>query len=167
MKATLLAATLLLAFLGCTSPETHELSPQDKNRIINEVKAVADTIWVKWEQLDPEAALHYYSESSDWLSINSQGSPYNLLTYRRLASEFKRSATAYKWITDRRDFNVLSTNIVLCNWIGKDEATWKSGDKVTCNPPAYTLIFKKISGHWKLVHSHDSGVWATQKARKQ
>jgi hypothetical protein len=167
MKAHLLLPTLFFLCFSCTLPKTEQLSPQLKLQIQSEVEAVADSIWAKWVQLDPEAAFQYYSDSPGWLSINSQGSSYDLTAYRRLASDFKKSATAYKWTTLRRDFNVLSEDIAICDWIGKDEATWKSGDKAVCDPHAYTLIFKKMSAGWRLAYSHDSGVWATQKGGKR
>ena len=166
MKVSRLLPILLLLFSSCTPQNSSQLSPQLKLLIQSEVQAVADSIWAKWEQLDPEAALRYYSDSPDWLSINAQGSSYDLPAYRKLASDFRQSATAYKWTTARRDFNVLAEGIVICTWIGRDEATWKSGDRATCDPHAYTLVFKKISGTWKLAYTHDSGVWSTQKIGK-
>ena len=166
MKACLLFPSLLLICFSCTSPKSDQLSGQLKLRIQNEVQAIADTIWSKWEQLDPDAALQYYADSLDWTSINSQGSLGDMAAYRRLASEFKKSATSYKWTTSSRNFKVLSDEIVVCDWIGKDEVTWKSGEKATCDPHAYTLVFRKSSGRWQLTYSHDSGVWSTQKAGK-
>jgi hypothetical protein len=167
MKTILFATTFLLSGFGCSLPESDQLSSQAEDQIRNEVKAVADTIWAKWEQLDPEAALQYYWNSPEWMSINSQGVRYDLQAYRKLATDFKKSAAAYKWTTTRRDFKVVCRDIVICDWFGQDEAVWKSGDKITFNPHAYTLVFRKNSGQWKLVYSHDSGALVTQKAGKQ
>jgi len=166
MKANFLGVVLPLFFFACTSQESTELSSQEKAQIINEVKAVADSIWSKWEALDPEGALLYYSDSPDWASFNSEGTRYNFEAYKKLAASFKSSATAYKWSTTRRDFVFVSTDIVICAWVGKDEASWKSGDKMTCDPHAYTLVFKLIAGQWKLVYSHDSGIPVIHKGGK-
>jgi hypothetical protein len=165
MKRLLLLAAIFIA--GCTSQQSDQLTQQQKDQIKNEVKAVADSIWAKWEELDPEGALPYYSDSPDWMSFNSQGTRYNFQTYKKLATNFKNSATAYKWTTIRQDFIFVTKDIVMCAWIGKDEAFWKSGDKMTCDPHAYTLVFKKIAGRWKLLYSHDSGIAVTQEAGKK
>ena len=164
MKPSIFAITLLLSCLGCTSPESDQLGSQQEEQIKREVKAVADSIWAKWKEMDPEAALRYYADSTDWMSFNSQGLPCDGHTYRKLAADFKNSAAAYKWTTTRQEFKVAAKDIVICTWTGKDETVWKSGDKTTCDPHAYTLVFKKISGQWRLVHSHDSGIAVTQKA---
>jgi ketosteroid isomerase-like protein len=50
---------------------------------------------------------------------------------------------------------------------GKDEVIMKSGDRQTCDRHAYTMVFKKIAGQWKVVYSHDSGIVVTQKAGKK
>ena len=57
MKVNIFGAALLLFCLGCTTQDSNQLSPQEKDQIRNEVKAVADSIWAKWEELDPEGAL--------------------------------------------------------------------------------------------------------------
>jgi hypothetical protein len=166
VKTHIFGAVLLVFRFGCASPESNQLRPQQEDQLKLEVKTVADSIWAKWEQIDPQAALQYYWDSPDWMSFNSQGSRYDLQTYRKLGTDFKNSATAYKWTTTRQDFKVLAKDAVICTWIGKDEALWKSGGKTSCDPHAYTLVFRKIASQWKLVHSHDSGITLTQKVVK-
>jgi len=39
----------------------------------------------------------------------------------------------------------------------------KQGDRITTDPHAYTLIFKKVDGQWKIIYSHDSGFPVVQK----
>jgi len=124
-------AVLLLPCVGCASQESDQLSPQQTDQIKMEVKAVADSIWAKWEELDPEGALQYYSGSPDWMCFTSEGSRHNIQSYQKLAAEFKNSATAYKWATIRQDIVFVSTDLVICAWDGKDEASWKSGDWTT------------------------------------
>ena len=164
MKAILICVPALLFCFGCTSPQNDQLTHQQKDQIRSEVKAVADSIWSKWEQMDPEGALQYYSDSPDWICFNSVGSRYDFQAYKELAAEFRKSATSYKWTTTSQEFIFLTKDIVICAWVGKDEATWKSGEKTTCDPHAYTLVFKDIGGQWKLVYSHNSGIAVQQKA---
>jgi hypothetical protein len=163
----ILSYFLILFCLGCNSQDSGQLSPQQKEQITNEVEAVADSIWAKWEELNPEGALTYYSDSPDWVSFNSVGSRYDFQTYKKLATDFKNSAATYKWTTIRRNFILVTKDIVICNWVGKEETLWKSGDKTIFDPHTYTLIFKKISGKWKLDYSHDSGIAMTQKSGKK
>jgi hypothetical protein len=166
MKTNIIILPFLFCF-GCALQEQERLNPQQESSIKNEVQAVADSIWAKWEQLNPEAALQYYSEAPDWTALNSQASRFDIGAYRELAVKFKDSAVSYKWTTIRRDFKVLSKDIVLCSWIGKDEVTWSSGEKMICDPHAYTIVFQKTADQWKLIYSHDSGIPLTEKNERK
>ena len=81
--------------------------------------------------------------------------------------DFLNMATAWKWTTTRQDFIFVTKDIVICAWDGKDETVTKSGDKITYDPHAYTMVFKKIAGQWKVIYSHDSGIAVTVKAGKK
>jgi len=49
----------------------------------------------------------------------------------------------------------------------RDDASLKLGDKIIYDPHAYTLIFKKIDGQWKVFYSNDSAIPVMQKAGKK
>ena len=103
--------SLILLCLGCNAKESDQLSLQQKEQIKNQVKAVADSIWTKWEEMNPEGALQYYSDSPDWVCINSEGSQYDFQAYKKLANQFKNAATAYKWTTIQQDFPFITKEI--------------------------------------------------------
>jgi len=52
MRANIVAATLLLLSVGCTSRQTTELTEQQKAQIGSEVKAVADSLGARWARMD-------------------------------------------------------------------------------------------------------------------
>jgi len=167
MKANIFVAVLLLFSFGCTSQENQQLSPQQIDQIKSEVKAVGDRLMTSFERLDAEGGPQFYADSADWAMINADGSRYDYQVTKKAWSEFFNSATAWKWTTIRQDFFVVSKDIVICSWDGKDETVLKSGDKITYDPHAYTIIFKKISGQWKVIYQQDSGIALTQKAGRK
>jgi ABC-type dipeptide/oligopeptide/nickel transport system ATPase component len=75
--------------------------------------------------------------------------------------------TSWKWTTSAEDFIFITKDVVIVAWIGKDVTIMKSGDMITYDPHAYTLVFKKMAGEWKIVYSHDSGTPVMQKAGKK
>ncbi|GEM_PF-1248109 len=166
MKAHLFVAALLLLCIGCTPQQGDQLDPQQLDRITKEVTVVADSIWAKWEQVNPEEALQYFADSPDWVYFDAQGTRRDFQTHKKVMAAFKSSASAYQWTSIRRDFPLVTRDIVICSWLGKDEALWESGVKYVCDPHAYTLVFKNISGQWKLIYTHDSGIGSTQKTSK-
>jgi ketosteroid isomerase-like protein len=143
------------------------LTQQQKDQIQNEVRAVGDSLIAAFERMDVEAALQFYAESADWKMFNADGSAYDYQTTKKFNSDWANSATSYKWTTTRQDFIIVTKDFVICAWVGKDETLMKSGDKVTYDPHAYTLVFKKIAGQWKVIYQQDSGIAVTQKAAKK
>jgi hypothetical protein len=126
MKAIVFVAALLLFCIGCTSQQSNELSQQQKDQIKNEVKAVGDTIIAKLERLDGEGALQFYADSPDWKMFNADGSEWDYQMTKKAMSDLANSATSYKWTTTRQDFIIVTKDIVICAWVGKDETLLKS-----------------------------------------
>jgi hypothetical protein len=166
MKANIFVAALLLFVVGCTQQQSDQLTQAQQDQIKSEVKVVCDSIIAKWVRLDPKFA-QYYSDSADLGIVDADGSRWDLQTFKKYCLDLPNSVTSIKWITTRQDFTFLTKDIVLCAWDGKDETVMKSGDKITYDPIAYTLVFKKIAGQWKVIYSHESGIAITVKAGKK
>lgn len=165
MKTNLVVVILLLFIFGCASQQSDQLTQQQKEQIKKEIKAVSDSIIAKFERLDVVGCFQiYYADSPDWGMVNSDGSRWDFQYSMKVAPDFFNSVTSWKWTTTRQDLIYVTKEFVICAWDGKDETIMKSGDKVTIDPHAYTMVFKKIAGHWKVIYSHDSGVPVTQKA---
>jgi hypothetical protein len=162
MKRLLVLAAIFVA--GCTQQQSDQLSPQQIDQIKNEVKAVGDSIIAKAEKGDP-GWQDYYSDVPEWVMLNADGSRWDYQTFKKVLLD--SSYVSYKWTTTRQDFMVITKDLVLCVWAAKDETLMKSGEKVTYDPHAYTMLFKKIAGQWKVFYSHDSGTPVMQKAGKK
>ena len=62
----------------------------------------------------------------------------------------------------------LLKDLAITTWVGKMEYVAKSGDKTTTDPIAYTGVFKKIDGQWKVIYEHASARGeVTEKAGKK
>lgn len=166
MKANIFVATLLLFILGCTSNQNDQLTQQQKDQIKKEIKAVSDSIMAKAERLDA-GWLDYYLDSPDWGMVNLDGSRWDYQYTKKIVLDSTKSYASLKWTTTSQDFKFLAKDIVIYAWDGKDETILKSGDKIICDPHAYTLVFKKVANQWKVIYSHDSGIPVTQKADKK
>ena len=167
MKRNIFVAALLLLFIGCTQQQGDQLTQQQKDQIKSEVKAVGDSIVARVERLDGVGAATYYADSPEWVMFGPDGARWDYKMFMKAQPEFDRSVTSWKWTTTGEDLIVITKDVVIAAWVGKDETIMKSGDKMTCDPHAYTLVFKKIAGEWKVVYCHDSGIPVTQKAGKK
>ena len=168
MKRNIFVAALLLFFVGCTQQQSDQLTQQQKDQIKTEVKAVCDSMMAYMEKLEAQGWLQYYADSPTWAMFNPDGSQYDFQTFKNASLEFHNAISSYKLVsTTRQDFIIITKDDVICAWVGKDQMTTKTGETITYEQHPYTLVFKKIAGHWKVVYSHDSGTPVTQKAGKK
>jgi len=186
---TTMIAALLFSILGCTQKQNDQLTQQQKEQISKEIKVVVDSIFARVEKLDARW-LEYYADSPDWGMLNADGSRWDYQTTKKAQPDFFNSVVSWKWTTTHETFIFLTKDMVICSLDGKDESILKSNDKLIANKPlnslygkddtsmklgdkiiydphAYTLVFKKIEGQWKVIYSHDSGIQVTQKAEKK
>ncbi|MGA2381892.1 MAG: hypothetical protein ABSG61_00500 [Gemmatimonadales bacterium] len=165
MKATIVAATLLLLGAGCTSRQSEELTQQQMDQIKSEVKAVGDSIMARLGRLDGAGAFQFFANTPHWVMFNVDGTQWDYETTRKAMSDSTSSAASYQYTTLRQDFWVVNKDLVICAWVLKDdEVLRKSGDTVVYNQHPYTLVFSRMAGQWKVVWSHDSGTPVTLKA---
>ena len=164
MKRNIFVAALLLFFVGCTQQQSEQLTQQQKDQIAKEVKAICDSIIARWERLDVDGCLQYYSPD---LVVVADSLRLDFETYRKSWIAEVPTLSATKWTTIREDIIVITSDLAVGTGVWKSEDFLKSGDKITYNPAAYTLIFKKVTGHWKVFYSHASGIPVTQKAGKK
>jgi hypothetical protein len=86
---------------------------------------------------------------------------------KKLAEEGVKTIATMTLTTTHTDVKVLTKDIVLCAWKGKGTVTLKAGDKMTYDPDALTLVFRKIDGKWKIAYSHESATIVTENVGKK
>ena len=166
MKRNIFVAALLLLFVGCTSQQSDQLTEQQKDQIKKEVKATADSMMAKFERFDADGSLQYYWDSPDFIKLNVDGSQ-NDFQAQKKSMKNVGWFTAVKVPTVSEKLTVVTKDVAICVRQAKLEMSLKSGDRLTCDPFAYTLVFKNISGQWKVILSHESGTLVTEKAGKK
>ena len=164
MRANIFVTALVLFCLGCTSQQSGQLTQQEKDQIKGEAKVALDSVFAKWGRLDVEGALQYYSPE---LLVVGDSSLLNYQVSKMGWTDFAGSAVTAKWTVVRWEFIVLTKDLVISAWMGKVELLLKSGDKMTVDPQGYTDVCKKVSGQWKVIYEHASGIPVTQKADKK
>lgn len=161
---SMIVALLLFILGGCSSQQSEQLTPQQKEQITKEVKTVLDSIFAKGERLDPEGVLQYYSTDMNAIGDSSQ---FEFQAYKKSWMNLNNNA-AVKWTPFRCEYIVLAKDLVISAWVGKMEVLRKSGDKITIKPTKYTDVYKKIGDQWKVIYEHgSSGMPVIQKADKK
>jgi ketosteroid isomerase-like protein len=167
VKSRLMIAALLLSLLACTQKQPDQLTQRQKDQIKNDLKAVVDSMIATALRLDGDAGLQFYWDSPDFLAINPDGSQSDYQAMKRLGIEGVKTIATMTMSASKVDFSVLTKDIAVCTWIGKGEVTFKSGDRMTYDPDALTLLFRNIDGKWKIACSHESATIVKDKVSKK
>jgi ketosteroid isomerase-like protein len=161
MKTGIFLSVLVIGFFGCTSPQSDQVTQQEKEQIQKEVKVTLDSIFANWGRLDVEGALQYYSPD---LVVLSDTTIMDYQASKKAWTDFFGSAATAKWTEFNLEFLVVTRDVVISTWVGKMDLVFKSGDKLRMDPVGATYDFKKSGGQWKAVYEHASGVPEMEKA---
>lgn len=152
---TTITMVVLILIWGFAPKKSDQLNQKQKDQIKIEITEVFDSIMVRFEKLDTEAAMRDYSPN--FVAYGVDGNKYSLQKVKEQYIQLFKSATSYKWTTYSLDFVVITKDIVVITVDGKNETIWKSGGKLILDPSHYTFAFEKINGQWKLSYHHFSG----------
>jgi hypothetical protein len=154
MKTNIFIATLLLCIFGCTSHQSEQLTLQQKEQIKKEIKVVFDSIFARYERLDVNGALYYYSHDmvhgGDTVLQDFQG-------YKKAGIDVLSKVDSVKWTSGRLECIVLSKDLVLTYWVGKGSWLFKSKERLIFDPNIYTNIIKNENGQWKVIFEQFTG----------
>lgn len=155
---------MLLIILSCTSQKDKLMTQQEKDQIRNEVMTVSDNFMKTIVNKDLDGLMNFCQESPEWITLNADGTSWDYKTARQAFVSIFDSTATFKWTRIRQEFNIISRDLVITALFSKEENIMKSGDKISYDSHAYTMVFRKISDQWKLIYSHDSGIPVIEKA---
>jgi hypothetical protein len=167
MKTFCLTTITALILLFCTigiQAQSDQLTLQQKNQIIKELRTKSDSMLVRWQRLDPVGVMQYYSPD---LVVASDSSLIDFQTYTNGWIDFNKSVASVVVTLIREDFTFVKNDIVISTVFDKDETVLKSGDKIIYNPHTYVTVYKKEAGQWRGIYLCASGIPAVQPAEKK
>jgi len=144
-------------------PRSEELTQQQKDQIKNEVRVMVDSMMGKSERLDAVGLVRYFWDSPDFILLTANGTRWDYQTAKKEINDAYTSFASLKFTNVREDFPVLSNDIVIYAWFGKEDVAIKSGDKMLFDPYGFIMVIKKIAGEWKVVTLQESATIAIQK----
>jgi hypothetical protein len=138
------------------------MNPQEKETAQKEIAGIVDGIVRGCDQLDIQEVLKPYSDSANFVAVNTDGSVVDHEGFKTINAELFKAVSSFKFTTTKEDLRFLGDNLVLCTWIGRSELVLKSGDQFRIPAFATTLLLSKVNNEWKIIYSHQSASPATQ-----
>lgn len=153
-----LAGTFILTSLSLFSckNESSELTSKEKETIKKEISAQVEKIVKGAGQLNIEMAMSPYSNASDFLVVNPDGTFLDYNGMKEANTESFKQLNSMKFVTKNEQFKFLTKNKVLLTWYGQNEFEMKTGEKMKIESYVGTMLFKKIDNEWKIVYAHES-----------
>lgn len=153
-----LAGTLIFTFLTLFSckKESFELTSEEKETAKIEISSQVEKIVAGAGQLNIEMAMGPYSNSTDFLVINPDGTFLNYNGMKEVNTESFKQLNSMEFSTKNEEFRFLTKNKVLLTWYGKNKFELKSGEKMKIDSYVGTMLFEKINNEWKIVYAHES-----------
>lgn len=158
MKTIVVIALAAFFMWGCAKQELAPLTPEEQETAKNEIRDVVDRIFCGLEKLDAEALFQWYSDSSHFILITTEGSMVDLQRAKSGHAAWFKSFSSLKVTTVRDEFRFLPGEIVICAWLGKFEMTLKTGERLRIDKFGITFVFSKIDNHWLVMYQHSSAL---------
>lgn len=145
----------LFCVSGCDQKHDAPLTPEESENIRNEVTAAAEPLMTGWAGLDGPTAMKSFSRDMaacyDTLLMD-----YNM--YAESWTIYTNARDSIKIIPVKKDFIILSRELVIYTWAGNVNEWMKTGEKISYRPIRYTNLFKKAGGKWKIIFHQSSGI---------
>src|ERR1700676_4387449 len=130
----------------------------DKDQILNEVRPLYKDLIHYTEAAQLDSFMRCYAETPDFLAVSGDGMIRNYEDFKKICKDYYDSLKEQKLTTTHEIFHVLADNIVVLCWSGNIDAFFKNGDVWKMKNYTVTFLYKKISGEWKVIHSHESAL---------
>jgi predicted PilT family ATPase len=130
----------------------------DTNRVLNELRPIVEEFIHYSETAQVDLFVRGYAETPDFLAVSADGIIRNYAELKKICKDYYESLREQKITTTHQIFHVLDEITVLLCWSGDIDAFFKNGDVMKMRNYTVTSLYKKMSGEWKVIHSHESSL---------
>lgn len=158
-------AALIMLAVSCNQPvketanQTNDVSAmtaEQKQAIETEISALAKEFFQKAEKLDIEACMTFFENTPDFLAANPDGTAGDYNALKKLNADGFSQMTSLTIAPKNELVRILSDSQVLYTFFTKQDITLKTGEKMTVENVAGTMLFTKINGAWKATFYQES-----------
>ena len=164
---TTFTLTTVLFFSGCTSNDksnsstteqtTSTLAASDKQEIEKEISNLGKSFFAHVEKLDIDSCMNYFKDTSDFWSVNPDGTSGDYNTLKKINGEGFSQMKSFGSKLNKEKFRVLSKTQVLYTYFATQEFVLKTGETMKMENVAGTMLLDKIGNSWKATFYQESG----------
>ncbi|MVM35884.1 hypothetical protein GO755_38075 [Spirosoma sp. HMF4905] len=158
-------AALLLFAAGCNTPaketptqttDVSAMTSAQKQAIEQEISGLIKEFFQQVEKLNIETCMTYFENTPDFQAVNPDGTLGNYDALKKLNADGFSQMKTLSIGPKKEAIRVLTDSLVLYTFSMEQNATLKTGQKLTFEHVAGTMLFTKINGAWKATFYQES-----------
>ncbi len=127
-----------------------------EQKTVQEILAITKRYNQTWETLDMNKVAQFHSDGSFRYYRNMKLSVESNEAFKQVYPGYMKDAKSWKMEVSNPVVQVLSKNAAVIGFTGKAELITKDNIVMDSGTGAYTYVWQKINGQWKIVHIHES-----------
>jgi hypothetical protein len=131
-------------------------SENETQQIITEILTVTDRYNKTWETVNMLKVAEFHSDSSFRYYRNMELSVGNNEEFRKIYPQILKGTKSFKIQILNPVVQVLSFDAALIGFTAVAELITQDNKVLDIGTGAYTYVWKKLAGQWKIVHIHES-----------
>jgi hypothetical protein len=160
-------AGMLLMTASCTQEPTEaetktidvsEMTTEQKQVIEKKISALTQAFFQNIEKLDIEGFMALFESTPEFLAANLDGTSSDYNSLKKMNGDAFSQTAGVSLILKKEAVRILSDSNVLYTFFAEQEITLKTGEKMTFEDMAGTILFTKINGEWKATFYHESAL---------
>ena len=146
----------IFAVISLVSRYTFGQTDKETQKIVQEILTITEKYNQTWGTIDMNKVAEFHSDSSFRYYRNMQLSVGSNEEFKKLYPQYLKGTKSWTIQIKNRVVQVLAENAAVIGFTGK--ATLISDDNKVSDvgTGAYTYVWKKTNGQWKIVHIHES-----------
>jgi hypothetical protein len=147
---------ILLAFLLTIHPIIFSQTNNETQKIAEEILSITDKYNKTWETLNMENVAQFHSDSSFRYYRNMKLAVSSNDEFKKLMPLYMKTTKSWKIEVSDAVVQVLDKNAAVIGFTGKAEMITTDNKVSDFGSGAYTYVWKKTDGQWKIIHIHES-----------
>lgn len=151
MKSISIFTLIILA-----SHITYGQTDKESEKIVEEIMAVTDKYNQTWGTIDMLKVAEFHSDSSFRYYRNMKLSVGSNDEFKKVYPQILKGTKSFKMKVEDPVVQVLAKDAALIGFTAVAELITLDNKVLDVGTGAYTYVWKKIDGLWKIVHIHES-----------
>lgn len=149
---------LFSVFIGIilTCHFTYGQTRQETEKITEEILTITDRYNKTWETINMLKVAEFHSDSSFRYYRNMELSVGSNEEFKKVYPQILKGTKSFKMKVENPVVQVLGNDAALIGFTAKAELITIDNKVLDIGTGAYTYVWKKTEGQWKIVHIHES-----------